>query len=688
MKKTNIAILKDLDQKITVFEVNFEENIYSNKLNDYVMNLRNSNKDVVSFINWNKIIFDDKKAISKLEQIHESNNFKIDERIIELKSLDNLLIRYIGEAISQQLRNRFEKLVITNKGKDWFKAVDYDKKETFGQLNLFKGFRFKIILLKDQIGIIIDPKSKFYTDFSLRELYDNGEDIGGRYIEKICPIVDCEQKFNPFATCKHGNPESFGIMGINNFFLDKTPKEENLIEHYSEIGCEKGLLGKNIQDEKPVIAHYYGSYNKPYSFPLEILRKSPKFEDAGDETSNLADEVVMDPDERFYRIEDYLEYFESLKEDHFPIILSEPLDMKSEYFESKYFEKPEYLVNNVSIKENPYIQIKNGDIIKNKSNLTLFVLLPHRVKDLIDNIKKYFKDFNKWYNCRLDYNFVNLENTNLNDLEIKKDKNCLYLVLREEPEENKDLLSLLIRNSCRIHEIHLTTLTNEELFKKENIYASIYHKIFPPFFLLNGNNKFKKIVGLSLQSYGQDKITAILQFDYYGKFIKGIYIRESDYGLLNNKIKMFLNDIDKNDNLILINGILNKDLIDYFNTEKFNYVNLSDNSLIRFFRFSYNQPSRTGVPVGNGISFNKQWYIVSYASRQGTQKSIKIENYSQSESDFKEIAQICYDQTKYHLGFSQNSMKLPFPIHFGRKTLKRLKNLDLNELNINYPIYL
>ena len=41
-----------------------------------------------------------------------------------------MLKRYIGEAISQQLMNRFEKLVITNQGKDWFKAVDYDKKES------------------------------------------------------------------------------------------------------------------------------------------------------------------------------------------------------------------------------------------------------------------------------------------------------------------------------------------------------------------------------------------------------------------------------------------------------------------------------------------------------------------------------------------------------------------------------
>ena len=164
MIKTNIAILKDLDQKKTLFEIIFAEQIFSNKLDEYIRKLRNLNRDVVSFINWNKIIVDNKKVISTIKVIHKSDNFKIDEKVIELKSPDNLLKRYIGEAISQQLRNRFEKLVVTNQGKDWFKAVDYDKKESYGQIQLFKGFRFKIIFLKDQIGIIIDPKSKFLFD--------------------------------------------------------------------------------------------------------------------------------------------------------------------------------------------------------------------------------------------------------------------------------------------------------------------------------------------------------------------------------------------------------------------------------------------------------------------------------------------------------------------------------------------
>jgi len=143
MIKTNIAILKDLAQKKTIFEIIFEDRINSNKLNEYIRNLRNLNKDVVSFINRYSIVVDKKKAIRNLKVIHNSDNFRIEEKVIKLKSPDILLKRYIGEAVSQQLRNRFERLVITNKGKDWFKAVDYDKKETYGQIQLFKGFRFK-----------------------------------------------------------------------------------------------------------------------------------------------------------------------------------------------------------------------------------------------------------------------------------------------------------------------------------------------------------------------------------------------------------------------------------------------------------------------------------------------------------------------------------------------------------------
>ncbi|KKL19699.1 hypothetical protein LCGC14_2462850 [marine sediment metagenome] len=65
MIKTNIAILKDLDQKKTLFEIIFEEQIYSNKLNEYIRKLRNLSKDVVSFINWNRIIVDNKRLMKK-----------------------------------------------------------------------------------------------------------------------------------------------------------------------------------------------------------------------------------------------------------------------------------------------------------------------------------------------------------------------------------------------------------------------------------------------------------------------------------------------------------------------------------------------------------------------------------------------------------------------------------------------
>ncbi|KKN28878.1 hypothetical protein LCGC14_0849660, partial [marine sediment metagenome] len=75
MIKTNIAILKDLAQKKTIFEIIFEDRINSNKLNEYIRNLRNLNKDVVSFINRYSIVVDKKKAIRNLKVIHNSDNF-------------------------------------------------------------------------------------------------------------------------------------------------------------------------------------------------------------------------------------------------------------------------------------------------------------------------------------------------------------------------------------------------------------------------------------------------------------------------------------------------------------------------------------------------------------------------------------------------------------------------------------
>ncbi|MBN1215719.1 MAG: hypothetical protein JXA99_09820 [Candidatus Lokiarchaeota archaeon] len=685
---TNISIIKDLNQKIILHEITFKNRVHSNVVNDYIRELRFLNKDTVSFNNYNNIISDNKNVIDSLKKIHNSEDIILKEIKLDFKEHNQLLQRYIGEAISQQLRNNFEKLVITNKGREWFKAVDYNKTEKYGQLSLFKGFRFKIIFLKDQIGIIIDPKSKFYTELTLRDLYDRGEELYERYLEKICPL-DCYQKFNPFATCKHANPEGFGVMFINNHFDNLKPSEANdLISHYSGRGCKNQTLGKRIDDRAPVIIHYYKGSNRPYFFPLELIRKVPKFEDAEDKTEDLSEEVIMKPDERYQRIKESMQYFESLSHPNFPIILEGLINKDSEYLISEKFEKSSYIIKKISTEENPFELIKKEKIFNKKQRIRLNIILPFQIPDFLHNINLFFSEFKKWYNCEIDFKFINIENRSIENLEEYKGDNAIYLILKEENNDEKDLISYLSKNQLKNHEMHLSTLTNQELYKKENIYAPIYHKVFSPFYFLEDNRDYKKGFGMAIQSYGNEKLCAILEYENKGNFIRGFYIRETNVDKFHDRIIEILSSLELKKNLLMINGFMHKKIQNYFNENLIKLIEVSENSLIRLFRFSYEQPSKSGVPSGFGIFFNNKWFLITYDSHQGTQRTIKLKNYNYSFEEFKVLAKICFRETKYHLGFSNNSMKLPFPIHFALKTLKKLKKIDIKDLEFKYPLYL
>jgi len=55
----------------------------------------------------------------------------------------------------------------------------------------------------------------------------------------MCPIKSCDQIFNPFALCNNGNPKSFGVMDVDNFFIEDRPSDanKNLIKYYEKEGC-------------------------------------------------------------------------------------------------------------------------------------------------------------------------------------------------------------------------------------------------------------------------------------------------------------------------------------------------------------------------------------------------------------------------------------------------------------------
>jgi hypothetical protein len=692
MLKANILILDDLKQKLNLAEIKLDNSISANIINKLILKIRNKYREVITYYGNSSIITDDIKILEFIKESLDSKPLSIEQITINIYKKNNSLRRYIGEAISQQLRNNFENLIVSPFQNEWyFNAIDYSKKGKYENIDLFKGFRFKVEFLDTQIGLIVDPKSKFYTNRTLRDIYDENLDITNRYLEKMCPIKSCNQIFNPFALCDQGNPRNFNVMDVDNFFVYEKPSNAgvdlDLIKHYSDEGCcNGGILGKKMLDEKPFINHFFNHNKLPYSYPLELIRMVPQLSDAGEKSKDITQQTVLKPDERYSRLESSIKYFDSLKESSFPICLGEPIEINSPFLEHAKFSKPFYEYNSSETDQNPFTLIKKTPRFK-PSTLNLTVIIPFKHEKVEILLDEFFSIMQKWYNCKINIEEILSENEIVN--KTRKPMN-FCLILKKLDSINVGVLTFLIENKIKFHSISLSTIINKNFFKRENIYGPLYHKNFLPFFNLEEKIKLDRIIGITVQYQGPYIFGAFLSYNNLGILEKGYFLKEKRPNKFNKKIHNLLEQkYVNNRTLVLFSGKITKELTLAIEGSKIECVEVSENSLIRLFRSTHEKISKVGVDEGSAIYFNNNWYIIPYNSTQGTQKSIKIHNVSIPEDKFKEVAATCFQLTKYHIGSADNSMKLPFPVHFGQKTIKLLREIKKSQvLEFKYPIYL
>ena len=220
----------------------------------------------------------------------------------ESKLIENLLLRYIAERIAVVLRNKEEKYIVYeeyNKNSIYQATSPVDHK-VFEKIIVHSGFRYKPILLYNDriVAIIIEPKFKFFSLFSLRDIVDKGEDLSeynDYYIEKICPIEECDFYLNPYGLCELSYPCSFDKLDEVEINKNEKPSDGfDLIEFYThEINCPMGTLSKKLSKSNvpPVIFKKFYNNPKPYKYALNVLQFVPKTKDAGSSSKQLIGEI-------------------------------------------------------------------------------------------------------------------------------------------------------------------------------------------------------------------------------------------------------------------------------------------------------------------------------------------------------------------------------------------------------------
>ncbi len=669
------------------------------------------------------------KFIIKNKIIISSNH--IQKREISLNNalkdteIETLFLRYIAERIAVVLRNREDNYIVYEEyGKNVYQATSPEIDDKFGIIHIHMGFRYKPILLKSggNIGIIIEPKSKFFSENTLRDLWEDNKIKydNNRNTEKICCVVNCPDYLNPFGTCDLNYPSYFSNIKDLKIVNEKPSKATiNLLEFYKDENiCPTKLLSEKIIDKEPLIHRiFWSNPEKVYSYPLEILRIVPITSDAGSDAKSLMRKIQPKPFERFKRIkEEYMNLITDLRDLNFPIIPEELLDTRSSDIVKVDFANPTYLLKNEYPTEFPSIEYNDIGFYKQSCNgkdTLHFHLLYFKSGKGLDIIENLLKSSESLYNNIETYkSFSKIENIQLTPLKIKKLDDVQKILNAEQPkvyhfyilindieniELHNNVKSLLIENDKPNQTININTLNDIGYGSLRSlIYLQIYLKSEGKTWVLEEVFRSNEIIiGLNIKFFKDHVIASILVFTNQGDFIEGKYLNENPEIFDKKLLEILSEEFKKYTSIFLlifgpvIPNIV-KSIENITDSKNLDIVGIKYASLVRLFEQDDKKKWMIYPPKqGNGVIINgKSCHIITSKTQIGTPSCIKVRVLSTKSDNLRNILSRIFKLSRYNPALVKNETKLPFPLHFARSTLQKGIQYNLNSFSFKIPFYL
>ena len=320
----NIVPFKDQPFKnpITLLEYSAKEEFNWNEIGWIIRQIRRVIRDSDHLVfQLGRKMFSTRRLSENKNLDRFSNKFEPpEEKLISCKDDEGLEIlrRLIGESISHQLRNQARNAykVVERPNAVYF-ASDPIEVDGFGEIDVYRGFIFVPLITKEgSAGVMIDPRNRYHTKRTLREIkFDPIMELELRHTD-TCPISMCEEKLDPLSACKlsgSGNP--IQIMEFRNDYPSHTTREGeeeyfNIKEyHGKESICPRGYLKDEIEDKPPVAVATFG-----YPYPLERIRQSPGPYLVKDpiERRKLHKLVSLDPSRRYSKTMSYMKLIQNL----------------------------------------------------------------------------------------------------------------------------------------------------------------------------------------------------------------------------------------------------------------------------------------------------------------------------------------------------------------------------------------
>ncbi len=623
------------------------------------------------------------------------------------------------------LRNREDNYIVYEEyGKNVYQATSPEIDEKFGIIHVHLGFRYKPILLNSEssVGIIIEPKSKFFSESTLRDLWDQNkvDYYSDKNTEKICCVQNCPDYLNPFGICELNYPSYFGnIRDLK--FVNENPSKTviDLIDYYkNEKICATGLISDKIIDKEPIIQKFFwNNPEKVYSYPLDIIRVIPDTSDAGSDAKSLMRKIQPKPFERFKLIKDeYSNVISDIRDINFPIIPEGILSENSSDIEKVELNNPTYLLRDDISTEFPSIEYNDKGFYSSSCNgkeFLFFHLLyfkSDKSLNVIENLLRSseskhnkietYQSFSKVKNIKLTKSKIR----NLEDVKkiVKSEESTNYhfyviIVDMEHLEIYNNVKAFLIEKDIPNQSINLNTLNNLGYGPLRSlIYLQIYLKSGGKTWILEEvHRKNEIIVGLNVKFFKNHIVSSLLFFTNQGDFIEGRYIdkeperfKEEFFLLLKRKLSEYSKI------LIYVFGSITSNILEsieeLIKIKDYSIISIKYTSLVRLFEQDDNKKWMIYPPKpGSGVILNNQsGHIITSKTKIGTPSCIKIRNLASKSNNINEILEKVFKFTRFNPALVRNETKLPFPLHFARSTLQKGIQYNLDSFDFKIPFYL
>ncbi|MFW9997395.1 MAG: hypothetical protein ACFFD4_35455 [Candidatus Odinarchaeota archaeon] len=690
--------------------------------------------------NRNQPIIQHKRRIISTSQITDNDSIflsSFEEPVFKTvrvgNSEDNEIIRLlIGESLATQIRNLPRGIWKVEESQNAvYDALETGKLDEFGEINLYKGFRYSALILEGGIlALVIDPKHKFHSRFTLRQKYDKGqiklERIRHARFTDTCPIDSCTEKNKSFSACRLTQiTKTVELIDLE----DRKPSdtklpntETNIYEYqqFKDVCIKTPKLYEYINDVQPVARVIFWD-ESPYHYPLERLRESPNLVNLNKEDRlAIMDKIRPLPEIRYRLTDFYVKNISLINVQGMPVLKHGGFFKPQSTGQSITLNRPDLTVGGGRPTKTPYIHLtrfgpadkdskkfksliltvlSTGKIDKKDEQLIKSLFEGNQGRDDIDSFSKTFRISTK-VESFIEIGKIEDVDVFLRDMKPENEEEIkgVLLLYTGNTSSNDDIASNLISASIPKQGANLDEIYDSVRRRRRGYFRNLFLQLYTklggkPWTLKCKEDETLAILGVSYKIRDNTMKFAVTNFSDSGELRRGL-LRSCNDDEFENSWEESFSDLTNgySSAIVLIQGkcfdFMEKAIINANNNRKIvtNIIEIVDSLPVRLYEVE--DSSIAAAPAGTGLNLSiNEIALTTTTVSFGTPGPILIRNVFGKPETFRKSVETLFNLTRCYTGYDRFITKLPIPIHSSKTALSEANKYDLDSLEFDKPWY-